>query len=221
MKKKNKNKAKQSIKTKDAVSVLENDLSLKAAVTESKDETAKGKKPDLEEPAVDDGNIGGDSTSEIAKLQLEVKAEVERRLRLMADYENYRKRTQSEYQRIYETAGERIILKLLPIIDDFQRFIDQDVSSAEPDVLKQGVELIYKKFMESMASENVKPIESIGKEFNVDLHEAIAQLEDEAKPDGTILADVERGYMMGTKVIRHPKVVVNSYSAKEVKSNSE
>ena len=166
-------------------------------------------------------SITTDLESENSKLKSDIQKEVDRRLRLSAEYDNFRKRTQSEYQRIYETAGERVITKLLPIIDDFQRFLDQEIATVEPIALKQGIELIFKKLMENISSENVKRIESLGKIFDADIHEAIAQLEDEAKPTGMILAEVERGYLMGARVIRHPKVVVNSYSEEEVKSNNE
>lgn len=221
MKKNRKNKINNRTVIKDSEANLEDNNSSKETTRNSKINLDVEENSKLPEKIDDSGINIGSLTSEISQLKLEIQREVDRKLRLMAEYDNYRKRTQSEYQRIYDTAAERIILKLLPVIDDLQRFIDQEINSTYPIVMKQGIEMIYKKLMDTIASENVKPIESIGNEFNVDLHEAIAQIEDESKPDGIILTEVERGYTLGTRVIRHPKVVVNSYSTTEVTSNNE
>jgi len=223
MKKKNKNKINAKADSTETAIIEENETHADEVADEGKvnSESNAKARSSSELSDVDDKII--ELQANISNLNSELVREVDRRLRLLAEYDNFRRRTQSEYQRLFETAAERVVMKLLPIIDDFQRFLDQDImsASAEPKSLKQGMELIYKKLLEAIETEGVKSIDSIGSDFDAELHEAIAQIEDESKPVGTIIAEVERGYRMGKKVIRHPKVVVNAYTDKEVESKNE
>jgi|GEM_PF-2809787 len=221
MKKKNKIKIIDRNKSKDATDILENEIPIQDNSSEQDNNGDVNHTTEVPENETDSTDSNSELMKENSKLKSELQIEVDRRLRVMAEFDNFRKRTQNDNQRVYERAGERVITKLLPIMDDFQRFLDQEITKVEPKGLKEGIELIYKKLLDNMASENVKPIESLGKIFDADIHEAIAQFEDESKPPGIILTEVERGYMMGARVIRHSKVVVNSYSEEEVESNNE
>ncbi len=147
-----------------------------------------------------------DLEQQVGSLTAEVEAERDKRLRLAAEYDNYRRRTNQEYRLLAETAGERILLKLLPVIDDFERLMAHQ--DAEIDSLRQGTEMIYRKLQALFESEGVAAIPSIGTSFDAGLHEAVAQAPLPNAENGTIVAEVERGYRLREKIIRHAKVIV-------------
>lgn len=144
----------------------------------------------------------------VADLNAEVEAERDKRLRLAAEYDNYRRRTQGEFHQLTLTAGERIILKLLPVADDFDRLNSHSAAPVEPAALQQGFELIQRKLQTILASEGVLSLESTGKPFDAALHEAVAEVATPDAAGGTVVAEIEKGYFLGPKVIRHAKVVV-------------
>ncbi len=161
-------------------------------------------------------NISIQDGDEIEALREELKAsenelekEREQRLRLYAEYNNYRRRTQEQFRVLTELAGESIIVKLLPVMDDFQRFFEQLKDKTDIESFAQGIHLVQKKLEDVVSSEGVQPIDSVGQEFDAEIHEAIAQVNDPSKPGGSILIEVLKGYRLGGKIIRHPKVVVN------------
>jgi len=144
----------------------------------------------------------------IEDLEQKLKEEKDRYLRLYAEFENYRKRTAKEKLEMFETASEGVIKNLLPVLDDFERAIAEMKKNKEDEMAK-GVSLIYDKFMKTLEKEGLKNIEvNKGDDFDPEVHEAIAQMpvEDEKMKD-KIVDVVEKGYKLGTKNIRYPKVV--------------
>jgi len=142
------------------------------------------------------------------ELEQKLKEEKDRYLRLYAEFENYRKRTAKEKLEMYETASEGVIKNLLPVLDDFERAIAEMQKNNEDEMAK-GVTLIYDKFKKTLEKEGLKNIEvNKGDTFDPEVHEAIAQMpvEDEKMKD-KIVDVVEKGYKLGTKNIRYPKVV--------------
>ena len=120
-------------------------------------------------------------------------------MRLYSDFENHKRRTGQEKVLLHQTANERIVKDILPILDNFKR--------AEP--LSEGVELIRKDLLEILSKNGVKEMECLGEVFDVDKHEALVNLPNqEESVIGTILEVIETGYMMGTKIVRFPKVVI-------------
>jgi len=146
----------------------------------------------------------------IAALKVELEQEVDRRLRVMAEYENYRRRTQAEFGQMIQEAGERIIRQLLPVMDDFERLFNNELPEGELEALRRGVELIYKKLDAVLAAEGLQPIAVLNQQFDADIHEAVAQVDDPSHPAGTVVAEVEKGYRLGDKIIRHPRVIVSN-----------
>jgi molecular chaperone GrpE len=130
-------------------------------------------------------------------------------LRLMAEFDNYRKRTLREKSDLIKTGGEAALISLLPVIDDFERALDTIRQTEDVTSVSQGVELIYTKFMSYLAGQGVKPIEAVGIPFDTERCEAIATIPapDEVQK-GKILDCIQTGYMLYDKVIRHAKVVV-------------
>lgn len=130
-------------------------------------------------------------------------------LRLMAEFDNYRKRTLREKAELIKNGGETALTGLLPVVDDFERAM-QNVRAAEDiKAVEEGVELIYNKFISYLSQQGVKPIEAVGKPFDTELFEAIATIP-APEPDmkGKVLDCVQTGYTLYDKVLRHAKVVV-------------
>ena len=128
---------------------------------------------------------------------------------LMAEFDNFKKRSLKEKSEIIKNAAESTLKGLLPIVDDFERGIAAIKDSSDVESVKAGMELIYNKLIKYLASNGVKAIESTGKDFDADLHEAIAMVPaaDESLK-GKVIDTVEKGYTLNDKVIRHAKVVV-------------
>jgi molecular chaperone GrpE len=130
-------------------------------------------------------------------------------LRLMAEYDNYRKRTFKEKSDLIKTGGEKVLTGLLPVIDDFERAIKAFETASDMEAVKEGVALIYSKFISYLQQNGVKPIEAIGQDFDPDLNDAVAILpavSEEQK--GKVIENIQTGYTLYDKVIRHSKVVV-------------
>lgn len=130
-------------------------------------------------------------------------------LRQAAEFDNYRKRVLKEKSELIQNGGESVISSLLPIIDDFERALQNMKKSDDTAALKVGVELIYQKFMKTLESNGLKTIETKEADFNTDFHEAVAMIpapNDESK--GKVVDCVQKGYKLNDKVIRHAKVAV-------------
>lgn len=144
------------------------------------------------------------------KLQAEVKQEREKFLRLFAEFENYKKRTSRERIELFKTANEEVMVALLPIIDDFERALTHIEDDKEAEELRKGVVLIYQKMLTTLEQKGLTAIKiDKGDDFNADNHEAITQIPaptDDLK--GKIIDVVEKGYKLGEKIIRFPKVVI-------------
>ena len=145
----------------------------------------------------------------LAEAQQMVNEEKDRYLRLAAEFDNYRKRTLKEKAELIKNGGEKTLTAILPVLDDFERALKNMETSEETKAMKEGVELIFSKFNKVLAQEGLQKIETEGKVFDVDFHEAIALIpapSEELK--GKILDCVQTGYMLNDKVIRHAKVAV-------------
>lgn len=130
-------------------------------------------------------------------------------LRLSAEFDNYRKRTLKEKIELAKSAGEQLILNLLPVIDDFERGIKNTDTANDAESIKKGLLLIYNKFTDFLNQNGVKEIETANKEFDVDLHEAITRIPaPEPELKGKVVDVISKGYTLNDKVIRYSKVVV-------------
>jgi len=142
------------------------------------------------------------------KLKQELDAQKDKYLRLFAEFENYKRRTSKERLELFKTASQELMQVMLPVLDDFDRAL-KEIKKSEDDSLVQGVELINNKFRETLKSKGLEPMAvKEGDTFDADLHEAVTQI---PAPDksmkGKIVDVVEKGYTLGNKIIRFPKVV--------------
>jgi len=133
-------------------------------------------------------------------------------LRKAAEFDNYKRRTESEYISIIRNANESLLISLIPIIEDLVRSLKAGKDQMDPEGFYKGVELIYQKLMKGLEARGLVPFESIGKPFDVEYHDALLQAPRSDVPPHTVIEEVERGYKLNEKVLRHAKVVVSSPS---------
>lgn len=147
--------------------------------------------------------------SKLAEEQAKLEKEKKEYLFLMAEFDNFRKRTIKEKGEIIKNAAESVLKGLLPIVDDFERGLSALQNTDDAEAAKEGMQLIYNKLMKFLEQNGVKPIDSTGQEFNPDLHEAIAMVptEDESLK-GKVIDTPTRGYTINDKVLRYAKVAV-------------
>jgi len=164
--------------------------------------------------------VQAEATAEPDPIQaLESKvAELEdQRLRALADFDNYRKRMARQFDEVVRSANDRLLTELLEVADNFERAIahtnDQgEVDTARLAALKQGTELIYGQLRGLLDRYDVKPLESIGHRFDPRYHEALAQIESDQYNDGIVAAEINKGYLIGERVLRHARVAVSKGS---------
>ena len=170
-------------------------------------------KNDIEQqnPEEKAGETEPDLAEKIAQLEEQLEHEKKEYIYLMSDMENLRRRTAKEKIDIVKNGTENAMRDLLPVVDDFERALDAINKGGDLDSLKEGVDLIYSKFVKYLESQHVKAIDSTGKDFDTDVHEAVTMF---PAPDpsmkGKVIDTTIKGYMINDKVLRHAKVVVGS-----------
>lgn len=147
--------------------------------------------------------------AEVEKLQAEQEEMKDKYLRLSAEFDNYRKRTMKEKAELILNGGEKAFKAILPVIDDMERALATMQKATDVDAVKEGVDLIYNKFIQILGQNGVHAIDTKEKELDTDFHDAIAIIDAPSEElKGKILDCVETGYTLNDKVIRHAKVVV-------------
>ncbi|WP_394970593.1 nucleotide exchange factor GrpE [uncultured Croceitalea sp.] len=145
------------------------------------------------------------------QLRDDLAKEKDKFLRLFAEFENFKKRTSKERIDLFKTAGQDVIVSLLPVMDDFDRAL-KEISKSEDKELFKGVELISNKFRETLKNKGLEEVEAAaGDVFDAEIHDAVTQIPaPEKKLKGKIIDVVEKGFKLGDRIIRHPKVVVGN-----------
>ena len=190
-------------------------MSKKEKIEELNEEMSRSQDELNDEPAVlnDESQETQEEPVDETEALKERIAELEdKNLRMMAEFDNYRKRTNKEKLELMATAGERIFKDMLPLVDDFERAIkvqsDNVQSTKDYDSMAEGVQLIYQKFLAFLDKNNVHPIETEGVDFNTDEHEAVTTFAAGEDQKGKVIDCTQKGYKLGEKVIRFAKVVV-------------
>ena len=150
--------------------------------------------------------------AKVAELEARVAELEDLKLRQMAEFDNFRRRTNKEKLELMTTAGERIFKDMLPLVDDFERALSamsrKGDEATGDEAIRQGIELIYNKFIAFLAANDVKAIDTTDADFNTDLHEAITTFAAGEDKKGKVIDCTQKGYTLGEKVIRFAKVVV-------------
>lgn len=130
--------------------------------------------------------------------------------RQMAEFENFRKRSEKEKSQMFDLGARTIIEKVLPVVDNFERGLAAVPEEQREDAFVTGMDKVYKQFMTELEATGVKAIEAVGKEFDPELHNAVMQVEDETLESGIVAQELQKGYMYKDTVVRHSMVAVNS-----------
>ena len=188
----------------------EKDINIEEEITENVSETNEASETSETSTTSTTSDSSEEETSEqspLEKAEEEIAQLKDQYLRARAEFENYRKRTIKEKAELILNGGEKTITAILPVLDDFERALADQTE--DPEAIKQGMELIYHKFIKTLEGLGVKKIETEEKPFDVDYHEAIAMVPgmgDDKK--GMVIDCVQTGYTLNDKVIRHAKVAV-------------
>lgn len=165
------------------------------------------------EPECEDTQNVEEDTGESTKRKKDAKDEKieelsDKLLRQMAEFDNFRKRTEKEKSAMYEIGAKDIVEKLLPVVDNFERGFLTVAEEDKEDAFVTGMEMVYKQLMTMLETVGVKPIEAVGQEFNPDIHHAVMHVEDEEAGDNIIVEEFQKGYTYRDSVVRYSMVKV-------------
>lgn len=172
-------------------------------------------KPESAENEDSDSASVDDVDTKIAELESQAKELQDKLLRKAAEFENYKRRTENDQFNLINYAAESFIVKLLPIVDDFERSMAHIDDIDNNKSVKDGIKLVYEKLLKLLNEQGVKKMQTKGEQFNVEYHDALMQKKDNSVPPHTVLEEVESGYLYRDKVIRHAKVIVSEDSSSD------
>lgn len=190
---------------------MKEELTEKDTLHTASEETSAGNEKTNEEKAEANAPLSKEEelTQELEKANAAVEEQKDKYLRLSAEFDNYRKRTMKEKAELILNGGQKSLSSILPVLDDMERALKTMETATDVNAVKEGVELIYQKFMSILGQNGVKVIETKDQPLNTDYHEAIAVIPAPTEEQkGKILDCVQTGYMLNDKVLRHAKVVV-------------
>jgi molecular chaperone GrpE len=168
--------------------------------------------PDQNQPVGTDTEGLPDSSVEfsdnVSKLEADLTAANDKYLRLYSDFDNYKKRIAKERTEVSRMATADMLLSFLPVIDDLERALKSAENSDDAAAIKEGVNLIYSKIKNMTSSKGLTPMDAVGKSFDPELHDAIANIPVPESDDGKVIEEIEKGYFLNDRVIRHAKVIV-------------
>jgi molecular chaperone GrpE len=186
----------------------------KVAEEQSQQQSDSAEATDVEAENETDEKAGDEAPEEdkdekIKNLEESLEKEKKEYLFLMAEFDNFRKRTLKEKEQLLKNGAESAMLDLLPVVDDFERAMKAIEDGGDIASVKEGVDLIYSKFLKYLDKNNVKAIDSTGKDFDTEFHEAVTMFPaPDEKQKGKVIDTVLKGYTINDKVLRHAKVVV-------------
>ena len=198
---------------------------VKEAVEEAKKSAAEAKEADTDETTETSEKVENEEAEEIAKdtekksgkklfgkkkdkKDEKIEELTDKLTRQMAEFDNFRKRTEKEKSQMYEVGAKDIIEKILPVVDNFERGLDAVPEEKKEDPFIQGMEKVYKQFMTVLESVEVKPIEALGNQFDPNFHNAVMHVEDENFGENEVAEEFQKGYMYRDSVVRHSMVKV-------------
>ncbi|CDA86669.1 protein GrpE [Clostridium sp. CAG:230] len=175
--------------------------------TDAKEDTKEAAKEKTEETA-EKKIFSKKKDKKTEKLEEKLAEYEDLRVRQLAEFENFRKRSEKEKAQMFEIGAKTVIEKLLPVIDNFERGLAAVTEDEKETPFAQGVELVYKQLLTSFDELGVKPIEAVGKEFDPNLHNAVMMVDDDSLESGTVAEEMQKGYMYKESVVRHSMVKV-------------
>ena len=176
--------------------------------TEKPETDSESKEEDKKEKKADKKKAKADKKQDALKEKVEELEDIVKRQ--MAEFENFRKRTEKEKTAMFETGAKSVIEKILPVVDNFERGLASVPEEEKGGAFAQGMEMIYKQLMQELEKMEVKPIPAVGEEFNPDFHNAVMQVESDEYESGVIAQELQKGYTYRDSVVRHSMVAVVS-----------
>lgn len=175
---------------------------------ESEQETEEKETDGAEESEKSQKLFGKKKEKKPDKLKEKLKELEDQRIRQLAEFENFRKRSEKEKSQMFEIGAKTVVEKILPVIDNFERGLASVSEEEKESSFVQGMELVYKQMLTAFDELGVKPIEAVGKEFDPNLHNAVMAVDDDDLESGTIAEEMQKGYMYKESVVRHSMVKV-------------
>lgn len=191
------------------VTVEENTETVDTEENPKSEEVAEDKPDDDKAKKSDDKKLFGKKKDKnITKLEEKLAELEDMRVRQLAEFENFRKRSEKEKSQMFEIGAKTVVEKMLPVIDNFERGLLAVPEEEKETPFVQGVELVYKQLLTAFEELGVKPIEAVGEEFDPNLHNAVMMVDDEELESGTVAEEMQKGYMYKDSVVRHSMVKV-------------
>lgn len=186
----------------------------KEKINETKNESTEEKKSNGEQETTQEQSekIDISLNEKIKELEIQVSEWQDKFLRKVAEFENFKRRTENDQLNLIKYAAEHFIVKLLNVVDDFERSLAHIKDTKDISTLEEGIRLVYNKLIKTLEEQGVKKIEAVGQPFDVHYHEAVMQMQNDSVPPHTILDEIQCGYIYKDKVIRHSKVIVSDES---------
>lgn len=176
-------------------------------VTEESPETQAGEAAEASEAPEKKGFFGKKKEKKDPK-DLQIEELTDRVRRTMAEFDNFRKRTEKEKSAMYEIGAKDIVDKMLPVVDNFERGLASVPEEAKGSAFAEGMEMIYKQLLKALEDAGVKPIEAVGQPFDPNFHNAVMHVEDESLGENIVAMELQKGYMYRDSVVRHSMVQV-------------
>ena len=194
----------------DIEEVKEDNTADEAVEEEKAAEDAKDKKDEASKEAAPkkEKKFGKKKDKAVEKLEEKVKELEDMRVRQLAEFENFRKRSEKEKSQMFEVGAKSVIEKILPVIDNFERGLAVIPEDKKEDPIAEGMEKVYKQIQKVFEEAGVKPIEAAGKEFDPNFHNAVMHVEDESLGENIVAEELQKGYMYRDSVVRHSMVKV-------------
>lgn len=210
---------KEAVEEAKAKAAKEQEEAAEAETEDAKAEEAEAEEAQTEETAKEDSEEASEGAStekkkffgkknKKDKKDEKIEELTDRITRQMAEFDNFRKRSEKEKSQMYEIGAKDIIEKILPVVDNFERGLDSVPEEEKGSPFAEGMEKIYKQLMTTLDSIGVKPIEAVGQEFNPDFHNAVMHVEDEEFGENIVAEEFQKGYMYRESVVRHSMVKV-------------
>ncbi len=214
-----KKKTDKSEERKDTVKKEKNEIEVE--VVKNKKNDKKQKEENISEASAADSKTSEGTDEKVKELEQQVQELKDALLRKAAEFENYKRRKESEQELFAKYAAESFIINILPVFDDLERSVKHLNESDDLESLKKGIQMVFDKFKKILEDQGVKKIEAKGKPFDFNLHEALMQQPAEGVEPHTVLDEIESGYLYKDKVIRHAKVIVSQEVAGSLENNEK
>ncbi|AIY05231.1 Heat shock protein GrpE [Planococcus sp. PAMC 21323] len=196
-------KKNESLKTEEQV--MAEDVKVKTTEAEEQAEVADTEQPETDLPVEEEA----ETVDEVEKLREQLDAEQNKYLRLLADYDNFKRRTQKDKELANKFRSQSLLADILPVLDNFERALSVPTKSEESASLLKGIEMVQKSLLEAVNREGLEEIKAIGEQFDPNFHQAVMQEKDDSAEPGEVLQELQKGYILKDRVLRPAMVKVN------------